>query len=192
MRSGHAVYHPTLWRTCRALMNMRRLVCLSVVSETPGLSVGVIAAMAGIPENQASINLRALQARGLLVARRDGKWNRYFAEADPLVEHAGTVLAAIRLELGGGGETAQLIETLRAFTHARRLTILSCLLRQGGTTREVIVSRTHISRQAVCRHLGTLRRAGLVVSTKDGAWRLMARRRLSALKRALLGVVENG
>jgi hypothetical protein len=62
MRSGQAVYHPTLWRTCRALMNERRLACLSVVLANPGLSVGEIARMAEISENQASINLRALQA----------------------------------------------------------------------------------------------------------------------------------
>lgn len=171
-------------------MNARRLACLSVVSETPGLSVGEIAETAGVPENQASINLRALQARGLLAARRDGRYILYFAEPDPLVKHAAAVLAAVRLELGNGG-SEKLIGTLRAFTHSRRLTILRCLALQSGATRETIMSRTHISRPAVCRHLETLRRAGLVFSTKDGVWRLMARRRLSALKRALLGVVEN-
>ena len=145
-----------------------------------------------MPENQASINLRALQARGLLAARRDGRWIRYFAEADPLVKHASTVLTAVRRELRSAGETEELIETLRAFTHSRRLTILRCLLQQCGATREVIVLRTHISRPAVCRHLGTLCRAGLVVPTSDGAWRLVARRRLSALRLTLLDVAAHG
>lgn len=191
MRSEQVVYHPTIWRTCRALMNARRLACLSVVSKTPGLSVGTIAEMAGIPENQASINLRALQARGLLAARRDGRWIRYFAEADPLVKHASMVLKAVSRELRNAGETEHVLETLRAFTHSRRLTILRCLMLQSGATCEVIVLRTHISRPAVCRHLGTLCCAGLVVPMKDGAWRLMARRRLSALRQSLLDVVAH-
>lgn len=191
MISGLDIYRPTIWRTCRALMNERRLACLAVVSETPGLSVGNIAERAGIPENQASINLRALQARGLLTARRDGRWIRYFAEADPLVEHASTVLTAVRLELRKGGATEQLIEALRAFTHSRRLAILRCLTLQRGATCEELVLRTHISRPAVCRHLSTLCRAGLVVPMNDGVWRLMARRRLSALRLALLGVVAH-
>lgn len=192
MRSGQDLYHPTVWRTCRALMNERRLACLAVVLKSSGLSVGEIAAEAGLPENQTSINLRALQARGLLVARRDGRWIRYFAEPDPLVKHSAVVLAAMRFELKNGSGTKRLIETLRAFTHSRRLTILRCLARQSGSTCETIVSRTHISRPAVCRHLGTLCRAGFVFASKDGVWRLMARRRFPALKRALLDVVENG
>ena len=144
-----------------------------------------------MPENQASINLRALQARGLLAARRDGRWIRYFAEADPLVKHASTVLKAVSRELTNAGETEHVLETLRAFTHSRRLTILRCLMLQSGATREVIVLRTHISRPAVCRHLGTLCRAGLVVPTSDGAWRLVARRRLSALRLTLLDLVAH-
>ncbi|GEM_PF-1604790 len=191
MRSGQAVYHPTLWRTCRALMNERRLACLSVVLANPGLSVGEIARMAEIPENQASINLRALQARGLLAARRDGRWIRYDAEADPLVEHAAAVLQALRLEWRRCGDTGQVMETLRAFTHSRRLTLLGFLVRKGGATHEEIAAGTRISRQAVGRHLETLRRTGLVVPTKGGVWKVMARRRLSGLKRDLLDVVEN-
>jgi DNA-binding transcriptional ArsR family regulator len=191
MKRRTDIYHPTVWRTCRALMNKRRLACLSAVSETPGLSVGEIAETAGVPENQASMNLRALQARGMLVARREGRRIRYFAEPDPLVKHAAAVLAAMLLELKSGG-AEKLMGTLRAFTHSRRLTILKCLMRQGGATCEAIVSRTRISRPAVSRHLTTLCGAGLVLSTKDGVWRLRARRSLSALERTLIGVVEIG
>mgnify|MGYP001189133913 CR=1 FL=1 len=129
MRSGLDIYHPTVWRTCRALMNERRLACLDAVLKTPGLSVGEAAHEVGFPENQTSINLRALQARGLLTARRDGRWIRYFPEADPLVQHAAMVLNAVRREWQGrnGLKEKRLIETLRAFTHSRRLTILKCL-----------------------------------------------------------------
>ena len=194
MRSEWAIYHPTVWRTCRALMNERRLACLSVVLKTPGLSVGEIAVKAGIPENQTSINLRALQARGLIAARRDGRRIRYFQEPDPLVKHAATVLDAVRQELknGDGHRTERLRGTLRAFTHSRRLAILKCLMLQGESTCEEIVSKTRISQPAVSRHLVTLRCSGLVSTTKSGAWRLPARKELSALARTLLDVTGNG
>jgi len=194
MRSEWAIYHPTVWRTCRALMNERRLACLSVVLKTPGLSVGEIAVKAGIPENQTSINLRALQARGLIAARRDGRWIRYFQEPDPLVKHAAAVLEAVRQELknGDGHRKERLRGTLRAFTHSRRLAILKGLMSCGELTCEELVSKARISQPAVSRHLETLRCAGLVSTTKSGAWRLLARRELSALARTLLDVTENG
>ena len=175
-------------------MNERRLMCLTVVLKAPGLSVGEAATKAGIPENQTSINLRALQARGLLTARRDGRLIRYYPEPDPLVRYAAAVLAAVRRELTRGDrlDTEILKRTLRAFTHSRRLTILKCLMNQKVLTGEVIVSKARISQPAVSRHLETLCRAGLVSATKDGAWRLTTRRRLSSLARTLLDVIESG
>lgn len=194
MRSELAIYHPTVWRTCRSLMNVRRLACLSVVLKTPGLSVGEIAVVSGVPENQTSINLRALQARGLIAARRKGAHIRYFPEPDPLVNHAATVLEAVRRELksGGGHKTGRLMDTLRAFTHSRRLTILKCLTLQADAATEEIVVRARISQPAVWRHMQALRASGLVCMTKDGAWKLMARRSLPAFARTLLTVIENG
>jgi DNA-binding transcriptional ArsR family regulator len=172
-------------------MNERRLACLVTVLKSPGLSVGEVAEEAGVPENQASINLRALQARGLLTARRDGRWIRYFPEPDPLVKHAVAVLNAVgrALRTGHGGAEA-ITETLRAFTHSRRLTILKCLTLRQGISGEGIVAATGISQPAVWRHLETLRRSGVVSVTKDGAWGLAAKKKLSALARALLEVIE--
>ena len=194
MRSELTLYHPTVWRTCRALMNERRLACLAVVLKTPGLSVGVIAVESGIAENQASMNLRTLQARGLIVARREGVHIRYFAEPDLLVEHASAVLAAVRRELEAGDwpKTDRLRETLRAFTHSRRLTILKCLTLQAHATTEELVVCARISQPAVWRHLNTLRASGLVSVTKDGAWKVMAKRSLPALARKLLHIIKNG
>lgn len=96
MRSEWAIYHPTVWRTCRALMNERRLRCLAAVLDKPGIAVKEVAVETGLPQNQASMNLRMLQARGLITARRHGKWLRYDPEPDPLVEHANAMLKAIR------------------------------------------------------------------------------------------------
>lgn len=174
-------------------MNERRLACLAIILKSPGLSVGSVADQAGVPENQASINLRALQSRGLLAAKRDGRWIRYFPEADPLVRHAAKVLNAVRRELGSGDkpEMEKLAETLRAFTHSRRLTILKCLTLHSGLTVDGIVAKARISQPAVSRHMETLRRSGLVFATSGGVWRLTARRRLSALAKTLLAVIES-
>ena len=190
MRSELAIYHPTVWRTCRALMNERRLTCLDVVLRSPGLSVKEVAAEARIPENQASINLRALQARGLLAARRDGVHIRYFAEPDPLVEHAAEVLKAVRRELGGANGAGAVLVTLRAFTHARRLTILGHLMTVNEAATDVIVGKTRISQPAVWRHLATLRDAGLVCETEKARWQVMPRRRLIGLAKTLLDVIK--
>lgn len=169
-------------------MNDSRLSCMAAVLDTAGLSVGEIAKAAAIPENQASVNLRALQSRGLLTARRDGRFIRYFPEADPLVEHAAIALVAVRRELAGVGglRQARLARTLRAFSHSRRLTILRCLLLEKDATCEEIVAATRISQPAVSRHLETLRLAGLIISLNNGAWRLVEDKKLPAIARTFL------
>jgi len=194
MISGLDIYHPTVWRTCRALMNERRLACLTAVLETPGLSVGEAADKVGLPENQASINLRALQARGLLTARRYGRWIRYFPEPDPLVQHADLVLSALRREWQSpsGLNEKRLMGALRAFTHSRRLTILKCLVLMREATCEELVAKARISQPAVSRHLETLRGAGLVRVTERGAWKLVAKSHLPGLIRTLLDAVVKG
>jgi DNA-binding transcriptional ArsR family regulator len=192
MKDERGVYHPTVWRTCRALMNERRLACLAVVLRAPGLSVGKIAVESRMPENQASINLRALQARGLIAARRDGVHIRYFAEPDPLVDHAAELLGAVRLELRRAGGRRAALATLRAFTHARRLTILRHLALRGGATVETLVAKTRISQPAVWRHLTTLLGAGLVCATEQARWQVMPGKRLSGLAKTLLNVIIRG
>lgn len=172
-------------------MNDRRLSCLAAVLDASGLSVGEVAEAAAIPENQTSVNLRALQSRGLLTARRDGRFIRYFSEADPLVEHAAIVLVAVRRELVGRGRLRleRLTRTLRAFSHSRRLTILRCLLLEREATCEEIVAATRISQPAVSRHLVTLRLSGLIMALDNGAWRLVEGKKLPAIARALLNEV---
>lgn len=191
MRSEWAIYHPTVWRTCRALMNERRLRCLAAVLDKPGIAVKEVAAETGLPQNQASINLRMLQARGLITARRHGKWLRYDPEPDPLVEHANAMLKAVRRECAAGEcALSRICRTLRAFTHARRLTILHVLAHHPDSTAETIVAMTRISQPAVCRHLMTLRRSGVVGLTREGAWRFTVPRKQSALARALLALID--
>ena len=118
-------YHPTLWRTCRVLANPQRLACLKEVLLRPDSTVEEIAAAAALPHSKTSMGLRALQARGLLRARRHSQWTHYLPHPDPLVPCAKPILAAMRRAL----VTRPLLETelratLTAFTHPRRLSIL--------------------------------------------------------------------
>lgn len=172
-------------------MNERRLACLAAVLKTPGLSVVEAAREVGLPGNQTSINLRTLQARGLLTARRDGRWIRYFPEADPLVQHAAMVLNAVRRECQSpkGLKAKRLIATLRAFTHSRRLKILKSLMHLREATCDEIVTQVHISQPAVSRHLVTLLNAGLVRVTENRGWKLAPKSSLSLLARTLLDAV---
>jgi len=151
-------YHPTIWRTCRMLTNGCRLRCLRVVFEEPSSTVGEIAARAGLSECHASGHLRALQARGLIQARRQSRWVHYSAIADPLVPHAPQLLAALRrMLLAEDAKDAVLIRILTAFTHPRRLQVLQLLQEKGPLDAPTIAARTRISAPALSRHLSKLR-----------------------------------
>jgi len=61
----------------------------------PGETVGDVAVAAGLPQDQASLCLRDLQARGLIHASRESRWVHYFPSPDPLVASATPILAAV-------------------------------------------------------------------------------------------------
>lgn len=157
------VYHPTLWRTCRVLSNIKRLKCLAAVLSCPGLTVGDAAERVNLPENHASECLRALQARGLIQARRQSRWVRYFPEPDPIVPSAAPLLSALKAALRTSPRTEkEFVRLLAGFTHPRRLQILACLKNEGPFLFETLARKTSISPQALYRHLANLRLRNLV------------------------------
>lgn len=164
--------HPTLWRTCRALANKRRLACLRSVLLRPGDSVGEIAAGVKLPPDQASLCLRALQARGVLHASRDGRWVRYFPWPDPLVPVAAPLLVVMtRALVDDACSEKELLRTLTAFTHPRRLAILGCLQRAAPLSFSLLMRKSHVSSPALVRHLRKLSDRGLVREERGG-WSL--------------------
>jgi DNA-binding transcriptional ArsR family regulator len=182
-------YHPTLWRTCRALANERRLACLRAVLSTPGATVGEIAAAAGLPEDQASLCLRALQARGLLHSKRVSRWVRYSPTPDPLVPAAAPILEAVSHALRTRRRSsAQLIRLLTAFTHPRRLTILRVLQLKRACAFVALARACDISQTALFRHLTKLRERGLVAEA-DQRWALAQAR--DPLADALLALAQS-
>ncbi len=177
-------YHPTLWRTCRTLANGKRLRCLRAVLKEPGLTVGEVAARVGVAENHAGECLRALQARGLIEARRHSRWVRYVPVPDPLVPVARPLLVALRVALVTAcGEPADVFRMLTGFTHPRRLVILRTLSENGPLSLDELVRATAITARALYRHLDKLLARGLVEREDDG-WRLAAKP--SSLATALL------
>ncbi|MBM3889971.1 MAG: helix-turn-helix transcriptional regulator, partial [Verrucomicrobia bacterium] len=64
---------PTLWRTCRVIANPTRLKIFALLAEQPGQTVSGVADRLKLPLSEASESLRALEARGLLTARREGR-----------------------------------------------------------------------------------------------------------------------
>lgn len=180
-------YHPTIWRTCRALANPRRLRCLRAVLLSPGLAVGEVASAAKLPQDQASLCLRALQARGLLHASREGRWVRYYPLPDPLVPTAAPILVGVsRALLKERVADRALIRSLTAFTHPRRLCILRHLQR-GGTATSGSLSRSgRMSEAALFRHLNKLAERGVVGET-DRGWAL--RKKQGALEKVFLALL---
>jgi DNA-binding IclR family transcriptional regulator len=183
-------YHPTLWRTCRVLANPQRLACLKEVLLTPDATVEEIAASVAIPHNKASMGLRALQARGLISVRRQSRWVHYLPEPDLIVPSAAPVLAALRHALVTAPlKEAEILTTLTAFTHPRRLSVLR-RLSQNRTPQieEVLAVATHISPPALWRHLKNLDARGLASRTDDG-WMLSPKP--SRLAHALLALLAD-
>ncbi len=165
-------YHPTIWRTCRVLANARRIACLKAVLKCPGSCVGEVAKLARVGESQASVALRALQARGLISARRESRWVRYFPDTDPLVPAAAPILDGVRQATLRDGEPAKkVLRCLTAFTHPRRLALLRCLLEKGPAPFEALSQMSRISPPALYRHLRKLESRQLIHQQEE-AWSL--------------------
>ena len=186
--AGSEAYHPTVWRTCRILANPNRLTCLKAVLEEPSCTVGEIAERTRFSVCHTSEYLRALQARGLLQARRESRYVRYVAVPDPLVAGTRPLLAALRRVLVKDKQTdSAVIHTLTGFTHPRRLAILRLLQERSPVYAEDVAAITRISLPALSRHLNKLRVRGL--ATYDGEkWALTLTR--DPLAKTLLKLLD--
>lgn len=169
------ILHPTLWRTCRVLANPRRLRVLRAVVAAESIHVTAVARGCSLPLSSATLMLRALQARGLLSARRDGTYVRYAAQADPLVAHSNSVLQLMRTAFDRGVSDASIVKALTGFTHVRRILVVRAL-RAGGMPARRISTACGISMQALYRHLSKLERRGFVRSVGRDGWALAAPR----------------
>lgn len=160
---------PTLWRTCRALMNATRLNVLRLAIQNEGaLCVRDYARILSISDATASISLRQLNARGLIGVKRDrikvyynDEQDRSLPDSIELQKAFATYFAA---ELPLKWEEA-IMTILRAFTHFNRLAIL-IRLAQGPAYLNELYAAMGVCVKSIYHHLGFLQAAGLIHETR--------------------------
>ncbi|MEN8254264.1 MAG: ArsR family transcriptional regulator, partial [Verrucomicrobiota bacterium] len=99
-------------------------------------------------------------------ARPAGRWVFYSATPNLVVEHAGTIVSAVRECCAAGAENESLIEMATAFTHSRRISIVGCLSAGEKSYQELLAS-THVSPAALYRHLEKLAARHMVEQEND-------------------------
>ena len=158
---------PTLWRTCRALANRKRLLLLRHVISAPNVSVSATAQALGMPLSVASQYLRILNARGLLQAKRQRRQVLYEVSHDPSLPETRILLEALqRTFQGRANPFEKAFQALTAFTHPRRI-ILVRAVAAGADNLKSIRVKTGISSNAALRHLKKLRQRGYVAQRAD-------------------------
>ena len=162
---------PTLWRTCRVIANETRLRLLWKIFEGEELGVGELGRQVGISEQNASIQLRALNARGLITPRRKKMQLFYRAEANLDVEHAEELLETIRMCYEKKMPLKDIVWMATAFTHPRRIEIVRELM---GSAHKfgVLCAATRIARPSLLRHLKKLE-SRRFVGVHNGAYHLI-------------------
>jgi len=152
---------PTLWRTCRVIASKTRLQLLWLLFQHNGLCVSALAGKVGISDQNASNQLRALSARGLITPQRKGLRVLYHPEVNINVEHAETLLSALRecYERNMAHETV--VRQATAFTHAWRIKIVRTLDESRQTFSQLLES-TEIPAPSLSYHLAKLTARGFI------------------------------
>ncbi len=140
---------------------------LAIVCVARRIAVTRAGRLTKLAADKASMGLRALQSRGLLAATRESRWVYYEARSDPSVAHADAVLLATKRAISRGTDVKTMAKAFTAFTHPRRLLLVSVLARKAMTVEEAAVA-CHISISAAGRHLHKLVRRGLLTCDDHG------------------------
>lgn len=160
---------PTLWRTCRVLASETRLLLLWHIFEEKELYVQQAAERTGMSIPNASNQLRALSARGLISSRRKKMKVLYRAEANFSLEAAPVLLDALRICYEKNASFKTMIHQATAFTHERRIEIIQVLTGKALTFHQ-LAEGTGMSAAALSRHLEKLESRGFV-KYRDGVYR---------------------
>ena len=157
---------PTLWRTCRVIACETRLKLLWTLFEEKELCVKDLAGCLEIGEAQASLQLRALNARGLIQSRREKNWVLYSPEANESVDCAVDLLKGLRQCHDRGMALTTVIRQATAFTHQRRIEVVRVLqMKELGW--EALLETTGMSSSALFLHLNKLIDRGFVSTCLD-------------------------
>ncbi|MBI4660812.1 MAG: helix-turn-helix domain-containing protein [Verrucomicrobia bacterium] len=154
---------PTLWRTCRAIANRRRLRIFGWLVKQPDQTVSAVAHHLRLPLSLTSVYLRTLEARGLLTSRRVGRWVKYHAGSATAQHPASALAASLTLAFLQEAKPVETIFRLAtAFTHPRRIEVFR-VFHQGPWRASQVRAATHISSWALLRHLRKLESRGFIV-----------------------------
>lgn len=152
---------PSLWRTCRALANYRRLRLFQLLDERGETTVSQMAELTGRPISETSQGMRALNARGVFEVRRHWRNVYYQVGADPTLPWTAELISVLSPVLREGEDGILLaFNVLTSFTHYRRQQII-CVLDEGRDLAE-LQKRVGASRPSLRRHLRKLRTRGMV------------------------------
>lgn len=158
---------PTSWRTCRALANQKRLLIFGILLQEPDQTVSDVAENCDLTLPAASEYLRLLESRGLLKARRLGRFVRYrVMPADRTSLNADLVRALRTVFERNTNPILTVFQLVTAFTHPRRIEIFRAL-RAGATMMSQLRAVTGISLRALGRHLVKLERRRFVKQLGD-------------------------
>ncbi len=157
---------PTLWRTCRVIASETRLNLLWSLFLDGELCVKDLAEKNQMDPAHASIQLRALNARGLISSRRQKMMVIYRAEANPAVDSAEEILKGLRLCHRRNDTFDSIMYQATAFTHQRRIEIMRYLKKESLEI-DQLSAVTGISHPALMRHLEKLIRRGFVRQKGD-------------------------
>jgi len=161
---------PTLWRTCRVVACESRLRLLWALFDEKELSVCELAHRTGMGNPQASIQLRALNARGLISFRREKMRVIYRAEANDAVDAAPQLLAGLRMCHDRNMRFSTVIRQATAFTHQRRIELVR-ILKAEPMGSEQLLEVSGMSSTALSLHLRKLMDRG-VIEKVDGEYSL--------------------
>jgi DNA-binding transcriptional ArsR family regulator len=153
---------PTLWRTCRAISNRTRLRIFHFLLQKPDQTVSAIAKKFDLPLSAASLFLRLLESRGVLEARRIGRWVKYRTSSATKSDPNSNLVAAMRGAFRRGDRAVESIfDAATAFTHPRRVEIVRLTRIRPRTIQQLHVT-TKISIPALRRHLRKLQARGFL------------------------------
>lgn len=177
--AGTQSHQPTLWRTCRAIANRRRLRIFGWLVQHPDQTVSAVARALRLPLSLTSFYLRTLEARGLLTVRRVGRFVRYQPlSATSQSSAAGLAAALTEAFQKESYSVEQVFRLATAFTHPRRIEAFR-LLNQAPSAASQLRATTRISGWALARHLNKLEARGFIARRGELYEAVRQRSRLS-------------
>jgi len=150
-----------LWNLCRLIACESRLGLLWVLFADGELCVSDVQVLNGMSQPNASSQLKAMYAQGLISFRREKMNVIYRAEPVFPDSMAARLLEALRACYVRAVPFSEVIRQATAFSHGRRIELVRAVGKRGGSY-DLLLEKTGMSRTALFRHLDKLERREVV------------------------------